>query len=98
MREHIEMELLNDAFNIFRDASSKLEQQYALLERKIEDLNEELAEKNRAMERNRRLSGSVGRSDALEARMRSFGLSGVSARRWRRSRRRYATSVPAVPR
>ncbi len=56
MREHIEMELLNDAFNIFRDASSKLEQQYALLERKIEDLNEELAEKNRAMERNRRLS------------------------------------------
>lgn len=56
MREHIEMELLNDAFNIFRDASSKLEQQYALLERKIEDLNEELAEKNRAMERNRRLA------------------------------------------
>lgn len=56
MRDHLEMELLNDAFNIFRDASSKLEQQYALLERKIEDMNEELAEKNRAMERNRRLA------------------------------------------
>jgi len=49
-------ELLNDAFNIFREASRKLEQQYALLEKKVEELNEELAEKNRAMERTRRLA------------------------------------------
>ena len=52
----IEANLLNDAFNLFNDASSKLEQQYSMLERKIEDLSEELAEKNRAMERNRRLA------------------------------------------
>ncbi len=51
-----EANLLNDAFNLFSDASSKLEQQYSMLERKIEDLSEELAEKNRAMERNRRLA------------------------------------------
>lgn len=44
------------AFETFRDASFKLEQQYALLEQKVKDLNEELAEKNRAMERTRRLA------------------------------------------
>lgn len=51
-----QVELLNDAFNIFKDASRKLEGQYAKLENRIEELNEELAEKNRAMERNRRLA------------------------------------------
>ncbi|MDO8427541.1 MAG: ATP-binding protein [Deltaproteobacteria bacterium] len=51
-----QVDLLNSAFNTFRDASSKLEQQYALLERKIEDLNTEIAEKNRVMERTRRLA------------------------------------------
>ncbi|MFQ5736021.1 MAG: ATP-binding protein [Thermodesulfobacteriota bacterium] len=56
MRENLGADMLSDAFNVFRDASSKLEQQYSLLERKIEDLNEELAEKNRAMERSRRLA------------------------------------------
>ncbi|MBI5642866.1 MAG: hypothetical protein HY954_05260 [Deltaproteobacteria bacterium] len=56
MPDNIQVELLNDAFNVFRDASHRLEQQYALLEQKIEDLNEEIAEKNRAMERNRRLA------------------------------------------
>lgn len=49
-------DLLNDAFNTFRDASLKLEQQYALLEQRIEYLNGELAEKNRYMERTRRLA------------------------------------------
>lgn len=47
---------MNDAFNIFKAASFKLEQQYALLENRIEELNEELAEKNRMMERQRRLA------------------------------------------
>lgn len=56
MTETIPIELLNDAFNVFRDASRKLEQQYAVLETRIEELNEELAEKNRAMERTRRLA------------------------------------------
>ncbi len=56
MGENLDANMLNDAFNLFRDASSKLEQQYSLLERKIEDLNTELAEKNRAMERTRRLA------------------------------------------
>lgn len=51
-----EANMLNDAFNLFSDASMKLEQQYSMLERKIEDLSEELAEKNRDMERNRRLA------------------------------------------
>ncbi|MBI5491411.1 MAG: hypothetical protein HY893_00600 [Deltaproteobacteria bacterium] len=51
-----EVDLLNDAFNTFRDASEKLEQQYALLEQRIEYLNGELAEKNRYMERTRRLA------------------------------------------
>jgi len=48
--------LLSDAFNTFRAASTKLEEQYAMLERRIEALNAEIAEKNRAMERNRRLA------------------------------------------
>lgn len=56
MTENTGMDLLNDAFNTFRDASRKLEQQYALLEQRIDYLNEELAEKNRAMERSRRLA------------------------------------------
>ncbi len=49
-------ELLSDAFDIFRVASRKLEEQYSTLEEKIEELNSELAEKNRAMERTRRLA------------------------------------------
>lgn len=56
MPENMQADLLNDAFNTFRDASKKLEQQYAMLENKIEELNEEIAEKNRAMERTRRLA------------------------------------------
>lgn len=56
LQERVPAELLNDAFNVFYEASRKLEQQYALLERRVEELNEELAEKNRAMERTRRLA------------------------------------------
>lgn len=56
MIDNLSADMLSDAFNIFKDASMKLEQQYSLLEKKIEDLNEELAEKNRAMERTRRLA------------------------------------------
>jgi len=56
MTNEIPIELLNDAFNVFREASTKLEQQYAMLETRIEDLSAELAEKNRAIERSRRLS------------------------------------------
>lgn len=56
MTTQIPIELLNDAFNVFRDASRKLEQQYSLLETRIEELNAELAEKNRAVERTRRLA------------------------------------------
>lgn len=56
MVENTGVDLLNDAFNIFKTASFKLEQQYALLENRIEELTEELAEKNRMMERSRRLS------------------------------------------
>lgn len=56
MENDIQVELLSDAFNTFRDASRKLEEQYAMLENRIEELNAELAEKNRAMERTRRLA------------------------------------------
>lgn len=56
MTTQVPIELLNDAFNVFRDASKKLEQQYSLLETRIEELNAELAEKNRAIERSRRLA------------------------------------------
>lgn len=56
MAGHVPVEMLNDAFNVFRDASRKLEEQYAVLETRIEELSGELAEKNRAMERNRRLA------------------------------------------
>src|SRR3990172_3704712 len=56
MIAEMEKTLLNDAFNTFREASRKLESQYSLLEKKIEGLNSELAEKNRAMERTRRLA------------------------------------------
>jgi signal transduction histidine kinase len=56
MENSIEVELLSDAFNTFRDASRKLEEQYAMLENRIEELSAELAEKNRAMERTRRLA------------------------------------------
>ncbi|MDP2689209.1 MAG: ATP-binding protein [Deltaproteobacteria bacterium] len=56
MGTNLDENMLSDAFNLFKDASTKLEQQYSLLERKIEDLNEELAEKNSAMERTRRLA------------------------------------------
>ena len=52
----MQVDLLNDAFNTFRDASKRLEQQYAMLESRIEELNEEIAEKNKAMERTRRLA------------------------------------------
>jgi len=54
--QHLPVELLNDAFNVFRDASRKLEEQYALLEDRIDELSEELAEKDRALERGRRLA------------------------------------------
>jgi len=56
MTNEIPIELLNDAFNVFRDASKKLEDQYAVLETRVEELNSELAEKNRAIERSRRLA------------------------------------------
>lgn len=56
MTVNIQTDLLNDAFNTFNDASRKLEQQYALLENRIEELNREIAEKNKAMERTRRLT------------------------------------------
>ena len=46
MNEQLPVELLNDAFNVFRDASKKLEKQYALLEDRIDELSAELAEKN----------------------------------------------------
>lgn len=48
--------LLSDAFGIFREASEKLEQQYSMLKRQVEDLNCELSEKNKALERSRRLA------------------------------------------
>jgi signal transduction histidine kinase len=56
MNEQLPVELLNDAFNVFRDASRKLEEQYALLEDRIDELSQELAEKNRSIERTRRLA------------------------------------------
>lgn len=56
MNGQLPVELLNDAFNGFRDASRKLEEQYALLEDRIDELSCELAEKNRALERTRRLA------------------------------------------
>lgn len=56
MNEQLPVELLSDAFNVFRDASRKLEEQYALLEDRIDELSHELAEKNRAIERTRRLA------------------------------------------
>ena len=56
MNQQLPVELLNDAFNVFRDASKKLEKQYALLEDRIDELSAELAEKNRAIERSRRLA------------------------------------------
>jgi len=56
MPENMQVDLLNVAFNTFRDASKRLEEQYAMLESRIEELNEEIAEKNRAMERTRRLA------------------------------------------
>ena len=51
-----QLEVLNDAFNSFREASKTLEEQYAKLERRIEELNRELADKNKQMERTRRLA------------------------------------------
>lgn len=56
MTAEVQKELLNDAFKTFRKASRTLESQYSILERRIEALNSELVEKNRAMERNRRLA------------------------------------------
>jgi len=56
MVEDINMELLGDAFSGFREASLKLASQYSMLERRIDELNAELAEKNKAMERTRRLA------------------------------------------
>jgi len=56
MNEQLPVELLSDAFNVFRDASRKLEEQYALLEDRIDELSLELAEKNKAIERTRRLA------------------------------------------
>jgi signal transduction histidine kinase len=56
MTAELQKELLNDAFKTFRKASKTLESQYSILERRIELLNSELTEKNRAMERNRRLA------------------------------------------
>ncbi len=56
MPAQLQKELLNDAFNTFKEASRTLESQYSSLENRIESLNMELAEKNRAMERHRRLA------------------------------------------
>ncbi len=56
MSVNIKADILNDAFNVFNDASKKLERQYALLEERIDELNREIAEKNRTMERTRRLT------------------------------------------
>lgn len=50
------VELLHDAFNAFSSVSGRLEEQYAELEGRIRDLKLELAEKNRAVERSRRLA------------------------------------------
>ncbi len=50
------MRTLNEAFETFRKASKSLEQRYRVLEKKIERLNQELSEKNRLMERTRRLA------------------------------------------
>ncbi|MBI5810476.1 MAG: hypothetical protein HZB21_04720 [Deltaproteobacteria bacterium] len=56
MKKDEKIEMLSGAFGSFREASLKLEAQYAALEKRIEELNAELAEKNRAMERQRRLA------------------------------------------
>lgn len=56
MAGQMSVEQLNDAFNVFKEASGRLQRQYSILEAKIIDLNAELAEKNRAMERTRRLA------------------------------------------
>ncbi len=48
--------LLNDAFDIFRNASKTLEEHYRRLEERVELLNRELSEKNKLMERTRRLA------------------------------------------
>lgn len=56
MAFNLQAEFLSDAFMTFRQASIKLEQQYAQLEQRVEDLTSELNEKNKAMERNRRLA------------------------------------------
>lgn len=56
MVERLQVELLNDAFNSFQEASRQLETQYARLERRVASLKKELAEKNRALERHRRLA------------------------------------------
>ncbi len=56
MPAQMQKELLNDAFNVFKEASRTLENQYSSLEDRIESLNLEIAEKNRAMERHRRLA------------------------------------------
>lgn len=63
-------ELLSDAFQTFKNASVKLERQYALVEQRIEELTAELADKNAQMERNRRLAamGEMGARIAHEIR------------------------------
>lgn len=56
IEKNVSVDLLNDAFNTFREASMKLEHQYSMLEVRVDDLTRELNEKNRALERARRLS------------------------------------------
>ncbi|MEK6531325.1 MAG: ATP-binding protein [Deltaproteobacteria bacterium] len=56
MAFNLQAEFLSDAFMTFRQASIKLEQQYSQLEQRVQDLTNELNEKNKAMERNRRLA------------------------------------------
>ncbi len=51
-----ELEILNHAFAGFQRASTRLEQRYAALEARLEALNNELAEKNRVLERGRRMA------------------------------------------
>ncbi len=56
MAFNIQAEVLSDAFLTFRQASFKLEQKYSQLEQRVEEMTRELNEKNKAMERTRRLA------------------------------------------
>ncbi len=55
MTDSARFELLSDAFDTFQEASRRLEQHYAMLAEKIKTLQKELNEKNKLVERTRRL-------------------------------------------